>query len=740
MWAAGVCAIMGHNRQFGHSTRKGLAVGTGIDGSPNDYDFGEQFSYELWTPNTKIVMTNVPWNSDYRDVAYFASDDALNAYLEDHTPYERVIERMSLVKPGQPVRVNVPFNDAIKYNYLRAYNPAPPVPGAIQSRSFYYFITDVRWIAPNTTEIMVQLDVWQTFSREVTFGNCYIERGHVGIANTAQFDDNGRTWLTVPEGLDIGNEYIIAENYDYTIVDIRDADSTNDYGIIVATTIEFLSDMGTVDNPKLQTAMGSRFESLPNGCALFYFNDPIQFENFQTWISTKPWISQGIISVTLIPRLTRLGISLPAAANIGQSGAFTIYRLSGNVPQLPNIEIVLASNFRNAVSLGSRYANLKKFLTYPYTIVELTTFSGNPLVLKPECINQANLRVQQLMHVAPPQPRIAYVPIGYNAPAGATGATDGEWLNTATGIFDLPTFSVVNNGYLAYMAANRNAIAYQHSSADWSQQRALKGAETAFNQASSGIGLASQMNRIGVDARMQNLALANDLAGVRAIQSGLNSAAGGIAAGVGGRRPGAAAIDAARGIGNSYMDYAIGTEANTRQAGIDTSRMNRSTQADIENRQFLKNSNYDYATFAARGDYANEIAAINAKVQDARLIQPTTSGQIGGDAFNLATYKWVLSARVKTVQPAIMRAIGEYWLRYGYAVQTFSTLPSNYQVMSKFTYWKLRETYITSSSCPELFKQTIRGIFEKGVTVWKTPSEIGNVDLAANLPLTGVTL
>lgn len=44
----------------------------------------------------------------------------------------------------------------------------------------------------------------------------------------------------------------------------------------------------------------------------------------------------------------------------------------------------------------------------------------------------------------------------------------------------------------------------------------------------------------------------------------------------------------------------------------------------------MRDTNRDYADFAARGDYANQIGAINAKVQDATLIQPTTSGQVMG--------------------------------------------------------------------------------------------------------------
>jgi hypothetical protein len=59
--------------------------------------------------------------------------------------------------------------------------------------------------------------------------------------------------------------------------------------------------------------------------------------------------------------------------------------------------------------------------------------------------------------------------------------------------------------------------------------------------------------------------------------------------------------------------------------------------------------------------------------------------------------------------------------------------------MSKFTYWKMSETYISAATLPESFKQTMRGILEKGVTVWGDPSFIGNTDTADNQPLGGIS-
>ena len=62
-------------------------------------------------------------------------------------------------------------------------------------------------------------------------------------------------------------------------------------------------------------------------------------------------------------------------------------------------------------------------------------------------------------------------------------------------------------------------------------------------------------------------------------------------------------------------------------------------------------------------------------------------------------------------------------------------MPSNYQVMDKFTYWKLQDSYVTEGDCPETFKETVRGIFEKGVTVWTNPLDIGTVDVTTNKPI-----
>lgn len=710
------------------------------------YTFGDSFSYAAWTPGTSITMCNVPWNSDYRDIAYFPDSAALNAYINSKPTETITIGQLTYARFGDPVRINTPFNIAQQYNYLRVTNTGQPISGpgpgshasGDTSKTFYYFIADVRYINPNTTELVLELDVWQTFHNVVNFGNCYVERGHIGIANQNAFDDNGRSYLTVPEGLDIGNEYQIEQTfkYDFATADpIADSKPTS-YDVIVVSTTDLTADPGDVSNPNLESASGSQFESLPNGCQIIWFKTYQDCVDALSSLSTAPWITQGIISIMAIPPI--LGIN----GEISQAHSFTNIDPApvGYVLEYGTVQdalINLKLNWRDSIDLG-RYAGLKKFFTYPYCAIELTTYNGTPLMLKPECLPSNDISVLMKMHVVPPSPRCMFIPQLYNAKAGNTDAADGEFLDMATGIFDFPTFSVTNNGYMSFMAANAHRIAYSYQSADWSQQKALQGNTVAYGQARANMNNMGQQNAIGVNAANRMRDLHNNLATQQGVVSGLNTVIGGLGQAASGNPAGAVA-SVSQGALNNFANYSMSVQSNNQSTNINNTASTLSTNSNINTAQYMQSSNKTYADYAARGDYANEIAGINAKVQDAKLVQPTTAGQIGGDAFNLAMYKWSLQAKVKLPQMSSRRAIGEYWLRYGYAVSQFSRMPDNYQVMSKFTYWKLKETYLTGN-IPETFRQSIRGIFEKGVTVWADPSYIGNTDLADNQPTSGVTL
>uniref|UniRef100_A0A183CNR3 Caud_tail_N domain-containing protein n=1 Tax=Globodera pallida TaxID=36090 RepID=A0A183CNR3_GLOPA len=237
-----------------------------IDDLPeNVSDAGLDFNYAVWTAGTVLTLANVRWNSDYRDIVRFEDQSALNTYISDNAGPVHVMSGVTYAAADRPIRIDMPFNPAFRYNYIRVTNPAQPIDGSDFGRTFYYFITSIRYIAPNVTELQIQLDVWQTFAYQMTFGNCYIERGHFGIANEFANADRGRGYLTVPEGLDIGSEYQIAKTYVHTIGGTEYFTPSNTFDIIVLTTVTLTMDPGDINDPNLTTAKGSNFQGLPNG-------------------------------------------------------------------------------------------------------------------------------------------------------------------------------------------------------------------------------------------------------------------------------------------------------------------------------------------------------------------------------------------------------------------------------------------------------------------------------------------
>lgn len=702
---------------------------------PNRY--GLDFDYSVWSAGTQLELVNVPWSSDYRDIVRFQPGE-LDRYI-DTLHGERIeIHNLTYAPQGHPIRVDKPFNVVNRFNYIRVTNPAQPVSGDFR-RSFYYFIQGLDYVAPNTTELYVQLDVWATYQNDVKFGNCYIERGHIGIANEHQFDDYGRENLTIPEGLDIGNEYVIQSVDKHTIIASQlpvDNAAQKTGAVLVASTTDLFADAGSVDNPSLKVATGSTFEKLPNGCSFYYFAEWHHFSNFTLTMKDKPWVMSGIISVSAVPKMQFDDISMEwHSFSGGRAG-----RIKDEAKQHPETWEALPG-FRDGVNLG-RYHNLKKFLTYPYLIIQVTTNSGNPIILKPECVSSNGVRLTKLLHAALPSPRLAVYPENYNSRGSTAHDWEGEFLDIQTGITDWPTFSVTNDNYLMYMASNRNSINYAYSSADWSQQKALAGNQNSFNQATASNNTANAQNANERQNATNQTDISNRAAWEHQIVNGVHNIAGGAITGaVGG--PAGVAAGAGMAAFNTAFDVA-NTMVSTNAASQSTAAANATSAANnmlrSSNAIYNRDTNKAYADFAANGDYANAIAGVNAKVQDAKMLQPSTSGQIGGDAFNLATTDWSVYTKIKFVQPAVMRAIGDFWLRYGYAIQRFANIPESLQVMEKFTYWKLRETYIVSQSCPESFRQAIRGIFEKGVTVWSKPEYIGMIDIADNEPIRGISL
>lgn len=96
------------------------------------------------------------------------------------------------------VKLSVPHNEIWDINYLRITN-------AGEDR-FYAFVIDVNYINPNTTEVLYDVDPFQTFMFDMYYAQCFVEREMI-VGDTVGAN-------TLDEGLEMG-EYIASSVIDH---------------------------------------------------------------------------------------------------------------------------------------------------------------------------------------------------------------------------------------------------------------------------------------------------------------------------------------------------------------------------------------------------------------------------------------------------------------------------------------------------------------------------------------------
>lgn len=675
------------------------------------------FSPVEWPIDSQVMLCKVPWDASYKDVVYFASENARNDYFrgvaQDSESVK--IKHMTYLKPREPVTVNVPYSKCYQYNYLTVENPKLPVPGEVTPPILFYFITSVSYVAPNTTALELQLDVWTSYVYRCRFGTGFLERGHLPMKRL--FDENRhdvhtiegdhlRRYAAVPEGLDIGNEYLCV-NHEWK--DISNP-SGGGWRVIITSTVNLAADWGTKSSPNLECADGQQVDGLISGCNM-YMLDSENFKQFMEKVKQSPWVAKGIVDITCFPSglLTdapdvELG-GVPAKF-LGETPDETAWFETGNIwQQLSN-------------GIPGEYHWMHKFFTYPYSCIEWTNYQGNPLMLKPELCSTIDGNMQMFVTACSANPgmRVAVWPLSYGFTPGISYTNQvirydyatmtnikqavlrpGNNLDNAIWFQGFPKFTLVNDEGALSIAQRVNSLNASYAGAGWANAKSNATAQLGYSQTMQALDTAQQNKNIENQAAIANGAL---------------SAIGSLASGsVGGALMGAA--------GTGVNLYA----SNAQFANTQNLTASQATQ------------NYQLAQWANKGDYEQQLAVLNASVQDAALTQPSIVGQAGGDGFNLTNGYMGIEVRYKVINADAVRVIGDYWGKYGYACRECVNMGAfGLHQMQYYTYWKFTDIYIENAACAESDKDTIRGIFSKGVTVWRDPAQIGNVMPYDNKP------
>lgn len=693
-----------------------------------NFDDGGNITSDWWPAGSRVKLMRVNWDSSYRDVVIFDSVDDRNAYFDGLSDYfSYTVENMSYLKPSQAIKVPIPYSTAYTYNYVEVINPRSP---KYEETRLYYFISRADYVAPSTTLLTLQLDVMMSYQGKCYLGSCFIERGHVAMANVEYryAIENGmhpyaqRRYLDVPEGLDVGSDYVTVDSECFSLSE------DDGYYVIIMSTADLTADPGSINAPNLVTARGSNVAGIPSGCNVY----AMDAENWTAWLghmSKYPWVTQCIIAAYSFPKrfvtaTHQVSLDGYKAYEIDNTQSMTIDPSTGKLGEVSDI----FSRIKSKIDAPVKH---DKFTVFPYSLLEITANTGTSILLKPQYLELDSLTLAVFCCALYPFAKIGIIPWNYGGRGTGEGAHSyvaawsdfygverttslpmNEALSNTLWLSNFPMFSIVNNSYLTYMASTAYSRAYSYEAAGWQLARTNMATQLSYEQA-QGAMATSQANQ----------ALSNNL---NRLQMGVNLGAGLV--GAGGQLLSGNIGGAAAGAANALLGAAMG------QASYDT--QNRQFNNNISQAQYVASSNRQLAQQAASGDYEMAIKSINSAVQDAALTPPSQVGQMGGDVIAQANGFYNVVVNFKTITRGPQNRIADFWSRYGYQVNEFvqgAFRPlKQLKVMTRFSYWKMRECYLQSPKATEEELLTIKGILERGVTIWNSPAMIGIPSLDFN--------
>ncbi len=703
-------------------------------------------------PDSTITLCNVPWDASYQNVIDF-TENTRNVYFNSLVSDKVVLSDSCYMPVGFPIVVDVPYSVAYQYNYCYVTNP-PQMENESNAMTYYYFIVGCRYNNPATVTLTLQLDVWTTYYPYTTFGSAFVERGHVAQANAnahPAFDSGFITnalakYMSAPEGIDVGSEFVTYYEENISLQTDENGIAQPD-SIVIISTADMTSSFGTVTNPTLTTATGGISGGLYNGCDV-YVTDRAGFAQFLNSIKNYSWVSQCIVSITCVPyQVINLYILNEVDFN-GSEPSFNWYKLgavSGTVYKDLDTKIDIGRIAMGGYPIDT-ISDLRKLWTYPYSVIEITSFDGNSLFLKPQLLYADSTTLRLLACAVSPFARVGVFPVYYGRSFGSIGSTFsvayadgigagtrqypyGDFLDACAWIQNFPQFSIVNNNYISYMASNANTRQYAYNSAEWTLASAYKGIGVNFENERQSIATQDANQQLQIEA--QNKAFEDKASGMVSdyIADTLQSVVQGVSSGglVGGILGGLGT-----GIGGALGTYNMINSS--RDAMLSSQAL---SNALLNNEQSLAMGNTmrntALANYIANGNYQNAIQGIEAGYADAALIPPSSVANVGGDGFRYGIgMLFNFTIRYKRISDDALMRCAQYFRRFGYRINRYMMMPRYMNFCMLFSYWKCQEIYIESARANETERDAIRGIMCRGTSIWGNPANIGTTDIMNN--------
>ena len=748
----------------------------------NDFDYGR-----FDAPQMELMICTVPWDmgeahignrtiSGIGNVVYFGSKAERDAWFDAIPDSEcyRFTTKFKELHRSLEIDVPVPYDMCAKHNYLvvryaKFANEDSPIEyeGEDGLREWFWFVREVEFLAPSTTRLHLLDDAFQTWIYDINVSGMLLERGHAPMFQT-RADDYLKNPLE-------NNTNLLTED-----VNFGEAGQVKHIGAVELNAGTVYACIATTANPT--TSWTNKTPA-----SAYYMNDgapsvyvfAVQAANLNTLLtnidSTCPQFKQTVQAVFFASK------SLVTIVNPFTFCSVQCYGLSAGRKTFD-----LLTLDKSQFGYDPKYADIAKLYTSPYSHLEITDENGNIDVVKIEDTT-GNLDVSAALSLAYPFINVdAFVMgVGGSVTKSLTFKNitnhslqiGGKWYDTLR-TWQVPTFAVILDAakeydyatrydraqaVVDYTAAKDNAYASadtivanavltatantsvttRSNSSAQTESSLIQTNNSAMNLAGNMIVDFSATSTIAANEQ-QGAISAMTQAGTAAIGAVTSANPVGAVASIGNGIIGAAGTLASTAIANGLTSVQstytqAGNNASTAGANdLTANKTNNQTSANSDIAVIQNSLTTGSAANSSATQKANALrnanaaqSAIDNGIAQAALNAPSMFGSFANGE-SAVTKPMALMCNVVTQSKGAISSAGDEFLRYGYMLEKQWAFDGDWNIGKYFTYWKLRDFWVSNLNVPDMYMDKIRFFLFGGVTVWRKPEYIGHVSVYDN--------
>lgn len=323
------------------------------------------------TPTTDVYLLKVPLEINDVNQLTFSNATAQHNYFNSLPKLE--VHDFTYQRKDGVIHYGADFDSLISYNYVMYRNDE------FSNKWFYAFITGMEWKSPNSTDISIKTDVWQTYQFQLTYKPCLIDREHTNN------DTAGNN--TLPEGLELG-EYVTngtvtnfggitgthpEYNY-YTVIEVSQVQNSG-----TSSTLSYSWVNGTHDlTPSLNNVERGTIPLIIGGNFAGHDSGQVRELADITYLYDVAGLSDSIINVYMLPSTLVGGYNEIEITATG--GTTTVTKDGIGVPiSHRGTTDMGTTTFTKPTTIDGYTPKNKKLLTSPFCYFNISNNSGTSL-------------------------------------------------------------------------------------------------------------------------------------------------------------------------------------------------------------------------------------------------------------------------------------------------------------------------------------------------------------------------